>query len=81
MARHGRYFDDEKWVKIEPLLPLKRLGRSRPRADDREVLEGTLWILRTGVPWKDLPNRYPSPSTCWRRLKEWEEQEIWLYTW
>ena len=81
MARHGRYFDDKKWFKIKPLLPPKRLGRGRPRADDREVLEGILWILRTGAPWKDLADRYPSPATCWRRLRDWEGQGIWLEIW
>ena len=76
MARHERYLSDEKWTKIEPLLPARRTGRGRPRADDREVLEGILWILRNGAPWKDLPDRFPLPSTCWRRLKKWEEQGI-----
>lgn len=81
MAKRERYLSDEKWSKIEPLLPPRQKGRGRPRANDRDVLEGILWILRTGAPWKELPPEYPSPSTCWRRLKEWEEQEIWLDIW
>ncbi|MBW1712302.1 MAG: transposase [Deltaproteobacteria bacterium] len=67
---------DEKWSKIEPLLSAKRTGRGRPRADDREVPEGILWVLRTGPPWKDPPDRYPSPSTCRRRLKGWENRRF-----
>jgi len=53
----------------------------RPPADDRKVLEGILWILRSGARWCDLPVEFPSPSTCWRRLRDWEEQEVWLEIW
>jgi len=74
---------DTQWEQIEPLLPplpkSKRGGR--PWALNRAVLEGILWILRTGARWQDLPERYPSPSTCWRRLKRWEEQGVWLDLW
>ena len=56
-------------------------GRGRPWADNREVLEGILWVLKTGARWRDLPPEYPSPSTCWRRLRLWEEQEVWLDVW
>ena len=42
----------------------------RPPAPDRKVLEGILWILRSGARWQDLPEEFPSPSTCWRRLRE-----------
>jgi len=45
------------------------------------VLEGILWILRSGARWCDLPDEFPSPSTCWRRLRDWEEQGIWLTIW
>jgi transposase len=65
---------------IEPLLP-KLTSKGRPWKDNRAVLEGILWILRTGARWKDLPERYPSPSTCWRRLKKWEQEGIWLKIW
>ena len=71
---------DEKWLLIQPLLP-KRRSKGRPWADDRLVLEGILWVLRTGARWKDLPDKYPSPSTCWRRLRLWEEDGTWLRIW
>jgi transposase len=72
------YLTDEQWKKIEPLIPTKPVVRKggRPRADDRLVFEGILWILRTGARWKDLPDRYPHPSTCWRRLREWYEDDM-----
>jgi len=82
MARR-RFLTDEMWAKIGPLLPETVGGPKggRPWRDNREVLEGILWILRTGAPWADLPEEYPSPSTCWRRLRRWEEQEVWLEVW
>jgi transposase len=48
----------------------------RPRAVDRECLEGMLWLLRTGARWQDVPVDLPSGSTCWRRLQEWAVDEI-----
>jgi len=83
MAKQRWKLTDEQWQKIEPLLPkLKKSKRGgRPWADNRKVFEGILWILRTGAPWADLPKQYPSPSTCWRRLRDWEEQDVWLNAW
>ncbi|MHB8756208.1 MAG: transposase [Candidatus Acidiferrales bacterium] len=45
------------------------------------MLEGILWILRSGARWQDLPEKFPHPSTCWRRLRDWEEQGVWLNIW
>jgi transposase len=83
MAKQRWKLTDQQWKKIEKLLPKPKSGKKggRPWADNRKVFEGILWILRTGAPWADLPKRYPSPSTCWRRLKLWEEQDIWLDAW
>ena len=44
-----------------------------PAHDDRSVLNGILWVLRTGSAWADLPERFPSSSTCYRRFSEWAE--------
>jgi len=63
-----------------PKPPKHRKG-GRPWIDDRRVLEGILWILRSGARWQDLPEKYPHPSTCWRRLRDWEEQGVWLNIW
>ena len=83
MPRYGRLLAHAQWEKIRPLLPKrsKRPQGGRPPADDRRVLEGILWILRSGARWQDLPDEFPHPSTCWRRLRGWEEQGIWLNIW
>jgi transposase len=74
---------DEQCAKIEPLLPRLPVSKrgGRPWADNRKVFEGILWILRTGAPWEDMPTKYASGSTCWRRLRDWEEQDVWLDLW
>lgn len=84
MRRCGRLLTEAQWEKIRPLLPPvpKRLrsGR-RPQANDRQALEGLLWVLRSGARWRDLPEAFPSAATCWRRLRAWEEQGVWLKIW
>jgi transposase len=65
---------DKQWELIEPLLPEGKSGpgkKGRPRRNDREILNGILWILRTGAPWKDIPGRYPPRNTCHSRFQEW----------
>ena len=69
-ACHSRDLTDEKWALIEPFLPKlarRKDGRGRPWRETRAVLAGILWILRTGAPWADLPDQYPSYQTCHRR--------------
>ena len=64
----------EQWSIIKPLLhelPGRPDGRGRPWRSSREVLNGILWVLRTGAPWHDLPDRYPSYQTCHRRFQRW----------
>src|SRR5512138_333880 len=83
MAAIRKFLTEAQWAKIAPLLPSERpdFKGGRPRVSNREVLEGILWILRTGARWQDLPEQYPSPSTCWRRLQKWEEEGVWLEIW
>ena len=66
---------DAQWDLIAPLLP-RKAGRGRPRCGDREVLNGILWILRSGARWKDLPDRFPSYQTCHRRFQQWRESGV-----
>jgi hypothetical protein len=55
-----------EWCLIEPQLPNK--PRSVPRVDDRRVLNGIFWVLRSGAPWRDLPKRYGPRTTCYNRF-------------
>ena len=83
MARDKTLLTDEQWTIIEPLLPPpkgSRRGGPKP-LPNRPVFEGILWVLRSGARWKDLPQEYPSPSTCWRRLRAWEETGVWEQAW
>src|SRR6186713_2885028 len=73
-ATHSRDLTDEQWDLIGRFLPepvSRADGRGRPWKENRAVLNGILWILRTGAPWKDLPDRYPSYQTCHRRFQRW----------
>jgi transposase len=72
---------DELWVVVEPLLPKRRLHRKggRPWVDDRAVLTGILFVLRSGIPWRMLPPEMACGSgvTCWRRLRGWQRRGVW----
>ena len=83
MARTTSFLKDEQWEKLEPLLPKTAPGKKggRPWRENRKVLEGILWVLKSGARWRDLPERYPSSATCWRRLRLWEDLGIWLDVW
>ena len=67
---------DAQWAILKPLFQPKGRpdGRGRPWKDARAVLNGVLWILRTGAPWHDLPSRYPPYQTCHRRLQQWRRE-------
>ena len=75
MAR-GEELTDEQWSLIEPLLgelPKRDDGKGRPWRSNREIMNGILWILRSGARWKDLPDKFPSYQTCHRRFQEWNK--------
>jgi transposase len=83
MVIKERELTDAQWLRIKRELPNEEPSPrgGRRRIDDREVLEGILWVLRSGARWKDLPAEYPSATTCWRRLREWEDAGVWLAIW
>jgi len=66
---------DFEWRVIEPLLPNK--PRGVPRVDDRRVLNGIFWVLRSGAPWRDLPERYGPRTTCYNRFVRWRKAGVW----
>lgn len=75
--------NDEQWFLIADLFtnPKPAPKGGRPREASRPCVEGILWVLRSGARWKDLPKCFPSPSTCWRRHREWTEGGIWQKAW
>ncbi|GAB4300684.1 MAG: hypothetical protein Kow0096_20890 [Thiohalomonadaceae bacterium] len=65
---------DAQWELLEPLFEsATEGGRGRPRRDARGLLDGILWILKTGARWCDMPGQYPPYQTCHRRFQEWVE--------
>lgn len=75
MERHA--LTDAQWKRLRPLLPLPSSGRGRPRRDDRTVVEGILWRLATGVPWRDLPAQFGSWKTVYSRFRRWQRAGVW----
>lgn len=70
---------EEQWAFVAPLLPKERVRqdrRGRPWRDPRDVLNGILWILKTGARWKDLPDLYPPYQTCHRRYQAWVKSGV-----
>ena len=75
MAGRGE-LTDKAWEQIEPLLP-ENGGRGKQWRDHRQVIDGILWKLRTGAPWRDLPSRYGPWQTCHDRLVRWRRDGTW----
>jgi transposase len=75
--------DDELWKRIEPLLPKPKARREkypgRKPVPDRAALSGIVFVLRTGLRWRDLPAEMGCGSgvTCWRRLRDWQDVGVW----
>ncbi len=74
----GRYdLSDEEWAVLQPLLPPERSGKAgHPYRSHREVLNGIFWILRSGAPWRDLPERYGPWSTVCDRFRRWRNRGL-----
>jgi transposase len=64
-----------EWRVIKPLLPNK--PRGNPRVDDRRVLNGIFFTLRSGMPWRDLPERYGPYTTVYNRFNRWRKAGVW----
>src|SRR3954467_7887987 len=62
---------DAQWRRLEPLLPPERPRTGRPNHNHRTILNGILWVLRTGAPWRDLPERYGPVGTVPSRFYRW----------
>jgi transposase len=66
---------DYEWTAIKPMLPNKPRGVRR--VNDRRVLNGIFWVLRSGAPWRDLPERYGPRTTCYNRFVRWRRAGVW----
>ena len=66
---------DDEWTAIEPMLPNK--PRGVPRVNDRRILNGIFWILRSGAPWRDLPDNFGPYTTCHNRFVRWRRAGVW----
>src|SRR5687768_15347900 len=76
MARRHELTDDQ-FAKLAPLLPPERPATGRPNHDHRRILNGILWRLKTGAPWRDVPARYGKWDTVYSRFRRWERAGVW----
>jgi hypothetical protein len=65
---------DYEWAAIKPFLPNK--PRGVPRVNDRRVLNGIFWVLRSGAPWRDLPDYFGPYTTCYNRFVRWRSGRL-----
>ena len=65
---------DEEWALLEPLMPE---ARKSARADDRRIMNAIFYVLRTGMPWRDLPERYGPYTTAYNRFNRWSRRGVW----
>lgn len=78
-SRRAQELTEEQWAILAPLIPeppRRPDGKGRPWRSCREVMNGVLWILRTGAPWADLPARFPPYQTCHRRFQQWNRSGL-----
>lgn len=68
---------DAQWDRLAPLLPPQRPETGRPAKDHRSVVNAILWRLATGVPWRDLPERYGPWQTVYSRFRRWQRAGVW----
>jgi transposase len=66
---------DHEWSVIRPMLPNK--PRGVPHVNDRRVLNGIFWVLRSGAPWRDVPETFGPPTTCYNRFVRWRRAAVW----
>ena len=68
---------NEQWERIAPLLPKPKTKRGRPAQEHRQIMNGMIWVLRTGAPWRDIPERYGKWTTIYSRFQRWRKSGIW----
>jgi hypothetical protein len=77
-----RKLSDKQWEILEPLLPRQDFSRGgRPRINNRQVFEAIRWVLTTGAQWNEVPEKYGSGKTAWKRFNQWKKQGVWKQVW
>lgn len=72
---------NEQWERLKPLLPPQKPRTGKPNNDHRTVLNGIIWILRTGAPWRDMPERYGPWASIATRFYRWQKAGVWSQIW
>ena len=67
---------DQDWERVKDVLPPENTGEGRPSKPNRDMLNGMLWISKTGSPWRDLPERFGPWQTVYSRFRMWSQKEI-----
>lgn len=68
---------EAEWRLLRDLLPAERGRKSRPASDNRPIVNGILWRIRTGAPWRDVPEKYGKWMTVYQRFRRWSAAGVW----
>jgi len=68
---------DEHWKRIEPLLPAQKPRTGRPNGEHRQIVNGIIWELKSGAPWRELPARYGKVGRVSSRFYRWVQGGVW----
>ncbi|WP_390621359.1 IS5 family transposase [Gimesia panareensis] len=80
MSRHDLTITE--WNAIRNYLPKKRSGkRGRPWVDHRKTINGIIWVLNAGAPWRDIPDCYGKWQTIYKRFRTWCQSGLWDRIW
>ena len=74
---HRHALTDEQWDRIKDLLPGKQGDSGRSGKDNRLFVDAVLFVAKTGIPWRDLPERFGKWNSVWRRFDRWCENGVW----
>jgi transposase len=77
MSNRRYELTDEEWTRIEALLPAQKPATGRENMDHRTIVNGMIWVLRSGAPWRDLPERYGKWTTVYSRFQRWSKAGVW----
>lgn len=75
--RRRHELSDTQWEQIQDLLPGKVGDPGRTAVDNRLFVDAVLYVLKTGIPWEDLPARFGRPNTVWKRFDRWSAAGVW----